>query len=707
MLDILLVDDEPDFRALVGDALRDAGHRVTLAANGAEGLSLISANVFDVMMCDIRLPQHRRPDAVPARRARSRPSTDVILMTAYAAVADAVAALKEGAYDYLTKPFDIDEIILQMERIAEQRALQARAGAGARRAVAAQGGHERRAAIIGRSPPMLRLLGSRRDHRAERRARADHGRERHRQGAGRAHAARAQRAPRQAVRRRQLRGASRRRCSRRSCSGTSAAPSPARSSAATAASRRRDGGTLLLDEVAEMPLPAQAKLLRVLQEGTVEPLGTNEIDAGRRARHLGDPPQPAASASREGQFREDLYYRLNVLDIEIPPLRERRGRSAAAGAVLPEQVHARRASRRRRSRRAAWAALSQYRFPGNVRELAHAIEHAVVLAGGGEIDVEHLPAAITGTLDGDDAARRRGNLRSLGAALKEFEREYLLRALAAGQRQEDEGRRDPGHLAQEPLGEAAPARDRRRGRSRGVSAGSGRPRHSPKRACRKQRARTRAIRSSSSAASSVGGRPQAAGEHRQIARRDDVLGAVEQQAQPQRRAAQRRVVVAQRLPASPARPAARARRRVVVTRTPGSAACAQLAERDQELDVHDAARIEAQVARARRHAPALASRRAPRTRRRSATKRCSSNGRSNAIARQRASRVARAAPARRCCRRRARAAAPPAPSRPPRRGGSARTRSRTSPAAPARPTGAGACRPCRGAPPPASPPSPR
>src|SRR5215471_5697004 len=153
MLDILLVDDEPDFRAIVGDALRDGGHRVTLAANGAEGLSLISSNVFDVMLCDIRLP---RIDGLTLfRRVRQEsPGTDVILITAHATATDAVAALKEGAYDYVTKPFDVDEIVLQMNRIASQRALrreleQARAELSQRKS----GG-----SIVGRSPPMLRLL---------------------------------------------------------------------------------------------------------------------------------------------------------------------------------------------------------------------------------------------------------------------------------------------------------------------------------------------------------------------------------------------------------------------------------------------------------------------------------------------------------------------------------------------------------------------
>ena len=190
---------------------------------------------------------------------------------------------------------------------------------------------------------------------------------------------------------------------------------------------RADGGTLLLDEIAEVPLPAQAKLLRVLQEGTVEPLGTNEsthVDV----RIISATHRNLRERIKEGRFREDLYYRLNVLDIEIPPLRERRGdlplllqyflgRFTTAGKPQPS-ISPR-----------AWAVLSQYGFPGNVREFAHAIEHAVVLSGGGEIDIEHLPAGIAG------AAITNGNatpasLRSLGSALKEFEKEYLLRALA-------------------------------------------------------------------------------------------------------------------------------------------------------------------------------------------------------------------------------------------------------------------------------------
>jgi two-component system response regulator AtoC len=422
MLDILLVDDEPDFRMLVADALREAGHRVTTAANGAEGLTLVSQNVFDVTICDIRLP---KVDGLTLfRRVRQEsPSTDVILITAHATVTDAVAALKEGAYDYITKPFDVDEIILQMERIAGQRALrreleQARAELSQRKSGSA---------IVGRSPPMLRLA-DRIDTIAQSDAPVLITGE---SGTGKELVART------------LHERSSRRSKAFVAVNCAAFPETLLEAelfghergAFTGAVKRRDGrfkaadgGTLLLDEIAEIPLPAQAKLLRVLQEGTVEPLGTNEsmrVDV----RIISATHRNLRDRIREGRFREDLYYRLNVLDIEIPPLRERRGdmplllqhflsKFATAGKQPPGIAPR------------AWAVLSQYAFPGNVREFAHAVEHAVVLASGGEIGVEHLPAGITGAIEGEAGPGGGSSLRSLGVAMKEFEKEYLLRALS-------------------------------------------------------------------------------------------------------------------------------------------------------------------------------------------------------------------------------------------------------------------------------------
>jgi DNA-binding NtrC family response regulator len=195
--------------------------------------------------------------------------------------------------------------------------------------------------------------------------------------------------------------------------------------------RAADGGTIFLDEIAELPLPAQAKLLRVLQEGTFEPLGTNttvHVDV----RVISATHRNLKDRIAEGAFREDLYYRVNVIEIPLPPLRERPGDLSLlvqyflqsftpSGRPLPTVSPA------------AWAALSHYQYPGNVRELSHALEHAVVLSGGAENEVRHLPPGNSAqAASGGRVVPELGapEIRPLHIALREFEREYLLRAMA-------------------------------------------------------------------------------------------------------------------------------------------------------------------------------------------------------------------------------------------------------------------------------------
>jgi DNA-binding NtrC family response regulator len=433
-LDVLLVDDEPDIGLAAGESLRDAGHRVTMATNGAEALDLITTRVYDIMICDIRLP--KLDGLTLFRRARREsPDTTVILMTAFAAVADAVAAVKEGAHDYLTKPFDIDEITLRVERIAAHRSL-LRELDDARAALAQRTTND---AIVGRSPQMLRLLDRVNTIATSHAPVLLLGES----GTGKELVARAlhdrgarQGKPFVAVN-----------CAAFPDTLLEAELFGHERGAFTGAVKRRDGrfraahaGTLLLDEVAEMSLPAQAKLLRVLQEGTVEPLGTNEsvrVDVRViSATHRGLKERIAA-----GLFREDLYYRLNVLNIDIPPLRDRKG-----DLPLLVQYYLKKLTKpgkaAPRVSAGAWVALAEYPFPGNVRQLGHAVEHAMVLAGDGEIRVEHLPRDIARA---GDIARVAAPLpRPLGTAMKEFEREYLQRALAQA-----EGKRT---LAAEILG---------------------------------------------------------------------------------------------------------------------------------------------------------------------------------------------------------------------------------------------------------------
>lgn len=420
MLEILLVDDEPSIRLSVSDGLRSAGHNVRTASDGAEAEALIESHSFDVIVTDLRLPKR---DGLTIFRnvRRDHPGVEVILMTAFGTVAEAVGALKDGAADFLTKPFETDQLLHVLSRIDKQRTMQ-RELEQARSELAARSGPS---AIIGRSPPMARLFD-----RIETFAASDApvlilGES----GTGKELVARTlhERGPRSA----------------KPFVAVNCAAFPEtlleaelfghERGAFTGAVRKRDGrfkaangGTLLLDEIAEIPLPAQAKLLRVLQESAIEPLGTNQsipVDV----RIISATHRNLKERIASGLFREDLFYRLNVLDVTIPPLRDRRSDlpllvqhfiAKYSGGKTPPPISAR-----------AWAALSEYGFPGNVRELEHAVQHAVVLARGEEIDLPYFPPEISGSAATD--ATRPGGLRPLSDALKEFEKEYLGRALRA------------------------------------------------------------------------------------------------------------------------------------------------------------------------------------------------------------------------------------------------------------------------------------
>lgn len=422
MLRILLVDDEPLIRLSVGDALRSAGHDVRLASDGAEAITIIDEELFDLVISDVRLPKADGLE-VFAKAREASPNSDVVLITAYGSVTDAVSALKDGATDYMTKPFETEHLLHVVERIHEKRNLE-RDLAEARTALANEGSNR---LIIGKSPAMLNLF-DRLDTFATSEAPVLITGE---SGTGKELVARTlhERSPRKAE----------------AFVAVNCAAFPEtlleaelfghERGAFTGAVRKRegrfkaaDGGTLFLDEIAEIPLPAQAKLLRVLQEGSIEPLGTNasvKVDV----RIVSATHRDLKKRIEDGRFREDLYYRLKVLDLFIPPLRERR----VDLPVLTEHFINRFAPKGTTPTLSprAWAAINEYAFPGNVRELEHAIHHAVVLARGGEIDVSHLPSEISGGAHTPKARTNgaNGDLKPLSHAVKAFEREYLVRAL--------------------------------------------------------------------------------------------------------------------------------------------------------------------------------------------------------------------------------------------------------------------------------------
>ncbi|NOY93433.1 MAG: sigma-54-dependent Fis family transcriptional regulator [Deltaproteobacteria bacterium] len=420
MLSILLADDEPLIRMAVSDALRARGHKVIAVSDGAEALAVAESRVLDLVICDIRLPSL---DGLSVfRRIRERtPKTEVVLITGFGSFSDAVAVIKEGAYDYITKPFEVQEIVMAVERITERRDLRRDLDA----ALAALASKGSGALLVGHTPAMLRLQ-ERIDAIADSSASVLISAE---SGTGKELVARAihDRSPRRdkafvAV----------------NCAAFPEALIEAElfgheRGAFTGALGRRDGrfkladgGTLLFDEVGELPLPAQAKLLRVLQEGTFEPIGSNtstQVDV----RLISTTNRNLKTEVAEGRFREDLYYRINVLEIRIPPLRERRGdipmlaehflRRFYNGPGDPPSVSP-----------AVRAALERHDFPGNVREFMHAIEHALVFCRGRELRLQDLPPDICG---GTLEPTSEQSVRPLSVAMKEFEREYLLRTLEA------------------------------------------------------------------------------------------------------------------------------------------------------------------------------------------------------------------------------------------------------------------------------------
>jgi DNA-binding NtrC family response regulator len=417
MLNILLVDDEADLRTSLGEVLREEGHSVDLAPDGETAMARLASRPFHLVVSDVRLP--KLDGLTLLRRIRSEfPSTEVLLMTAYGTINDAVNAMKDSAIDYLTKPFDIDDLVTAVDRVDDRRR-QRDEHAQARAEMAERGDGQR---IVGRSPAIVQLV-QKIDTIADTQAAVLLTGE---SGTGKELVAR------------MLHERSRRRDRTMIVVNCAAVPPSLieaelfghERGAFTGAIKKRegrfkaaDGGTLFLDEIGEMPLETQAKLLRVLQEGELVPVGSN-VSVKVDVRLVSATNRDLKAMVTEGRFREDLYYRIKVFDLHLPTLRDRRGdlvllveqflrEFRPEGDRIPELSPA------------AWAALRDYAFPGNVRELRHAIQHASILARGGEIDVTHLPPEISGKAEAPEAARAH----SLVEAMEEYEKELILRTI--------------------------------------------------------------------------------------------------------------------------------------------------------------------------------------------------------------------------------------------------------------------------------------
>jgi two-component system, NtrC family, response regulator AtoC len=418
-LRILLVDDEPDLYLAIGEVLRDAGHEVHTAHDGEQALQLMTSLTVDVVMTDIRLP---KLDGLSLfRLVRERwPATIVILVTAFAEVHDAIAAVREGAHDYLRKPLTSEDIARRIERISAQVSIQ-RQLCKARLQLARLDGSQQ---IVGRSAIMCQMMDRLNTIAASDASVLLLGET----GTGKELVARAlhDRSPRHgkpfvAVN-----------CASFPDTLLEAELFGHERGAFTGAVARRSGrfqaahgGTLLLDEVGDMSIALQVKLLRVLEDHAIEPLGTNSsipVDV----RVIAATHRNLRQMIKAGLFREDLYYRLNVLSLDLPPLRARDGDLPLLAQYFLNKFH-RRGRPPARVSPAAWSALSAFDFPGNVRQLGHAIEHATVMAGEGEIEPRHLPAEI---IAGPGAVTIPRAVQTLQVAKEEFARQYMRRVLA-------------------------------------------------------------------------------------------------------------------------------------------------------------------------------------------------------------------------------------------------------------------------------------
>ncbi|KPL17665.1 MAG: hypothetical protein AMJ92_11430 [candidate division Zixibacteria bacterium SM23_81] len=410
MAKILVVDDERKMCVILKGMLEEKGHHVTAIEDSHKARQLIDRQEFDLVITDLKMVPVDGLELLGAVKKAS-PETEVVLMTAYASVQTAIAAMKQGAYDYIVKPFDLEEMALLVEKITEKRRL-VMENQQLREDLSRRVAHEM---VMGNNPKMHQVMSM-----VDKVAHSDvtvliRGES----GTGKELVA-------EAIHRRSPRSAGPLvvvNCAALTETLLESELFGHEKGAFTGAVKRKlgrfelaQGGTLFLDEVGDISPSLQAKLLRVLQEKELVRVGGTEtisIDV----RLIAATNRNLEGAIREGSFREDLYYRLSVFPITVPPLRERpedipvlvehflKARGRGLGDIDEKVLNQ----------------LTAYMWPGNVRELENVIERAVILAGRDRIGLAHLPFLAPAEAS-SLSARCELNLEQL-------ERESILRAL--------------------------------------------------------------------------------------------------------------------------------------------------------------------------------------------------------------------------------------------------------------------------------------
>ncbi len=421
---ILVVDDELKIREQFSEFLKDKGFEVSTAVNGQDAIKKIDKEFFDVVLIDLNMP---KVDGMTVLRhlVENEPESIGIILTGYATIKNAVEAMKAGAYDYLAKPVKLEEVLMVIQKAVELRDLRRENLALKRQLKKKYRFHN----FVGDSPQMHKVFRT-----IEKVADSDStilifGES----GTGKELVAKA------------IHYHSSRRDKPLIPVNCGAIPEELLESelfghekgAFTHAIRTRigrfemaNGGTIFLDEIAEMSPQLQVKLLRVLQEQEFERLGgmrTIKCDV----RIIAATNKDLEKAVKKGTFREDLYYRLKVIPIQIPPLRERRGDIPLLVHHFLEQMNKAKKKKIRGISKEAMQILEAYDWPGNVRELENVIERMVILAESDYLTVEDLPERI---------ARTRVSLKpeasvipdegvSLSHAVSEYEKKLIISAL--------------------------------------------------------------------------------------------------------------------------------------------------------------------------------------------------------------------------------------------------------------------------------------
>jgi len=418
---ILVIDDEEELRESLQLVLADEGFEVLTAATGEIALELVERNPADIVLCDLRMPGVDGMELLPRLR-RKLPGATLILMSAYGSEQLALEAIRRGAYDYIAKPFLPSELIFSIRKAQEREALR-RQNQLLQREIARAVGER---PIVAASEPMINVLEMIERTAGYKTTVLLEGES----GTGKEVLARAVHA--QSTRR------------NAPFVGVNCAAIPENlleseffghaKGAFTGADRARrgifeeaNGGSVFLDEIGELPLVLQSKLLRVLQEEEIRPIGESK-SRKTDVRIIAATARNLENEVKNGSFREDLYYRLNVVRIHVPPLRERTKDIPLLIDAFVEHFRRTLGKTVRGITSEAYAHLTSYPWPGNVRELENVIERAMILAKREVIGIEDLPPSINTPCSQPPSGESQPEL-SLRHAKRQMEERLIRNAL--------------------------------------------------------------------------------------------------------------------------------------------------------------------------------------------------------------------------------------------------------------------------------------